>query len=210
VNAPPTWDIAVIGAGYVGVPLAQTFADAGRRVLLVDAVPAVVDGLNRGESHIEDVASVDLAPHVEAGRIVATLDYDDLKQARAVLIALPTPLTKQREPDLSYVESAARRLAPVLQRGQVIVLESTTYPGTTREIVKPLLEEGSGLTAGEDFHLAMSPERVDPGRTDWTTKTTPKIVGGLTAACTEAAAEVYRAAIDTVHTVSTPEATSRS
>jgi UDP-N-acetyl-D-glucosamine dehydrogenase len=129
-----------------------------------------------------------------------------VRQAGAILIALPTPLTKQREPDLSYVEQASRRLAAVLRRGQVVVLESTTYPGTTREIVKPLLEEGSGLKAGEDFHLAMSPERVDPGRTDWTTKTTPKIVGGLTAACTEAAAAVYRGAIDTVHTVSTPEA----
>jgi UDP-N-acetyl-D-glucosamine dehydrogenase len=211
VSAPESsdlaaWDVAVIGAGYVGVPLAQTFADAGRRVLLVDTAPEVVDGLNRGESHIEDVASTDLAPHVEAGRIAATLDYDEVAQARAILIALPTPLTKQREPDLSYVENASRRLAPVIRRGQVVVRESTTYPGTTREIVKPLLEEGSGLVAGEDFHLAMSPERVDPGRTDWTTKTTPKIVGGLTAACTEAAADVYRGAIDTVHTVSTPEA----
>ena len=200
------WDVAVIGAGYVGVPLAQTFADAGRRVLLVDAIPGVVDGLNRGESHIEDVASSDLAPHVAEGRIAATLDYGQVAEAAAILIALPTPLTKQREPDLTYVETAARRLGAVLRRGQVVVLESTTYPGTTREIVKPLLEEGSGLKAGEDFHLAMSPERVDPGRTDWTTKTTPKIVGGLTPACTEAAAEVYRGAIDTVHTVSTPEA----
>jgi UDP-N-acetyl-D-glucosamine dehydrogenase len=200
------YDIGVIGAGYVGVPLAQTFADAGRRVLLVDAVAELVDGLNRGESHIEDVASAELAPHVAEGRIAATLDYEQLRHAGAVMIALPTPLTKQREPDLSYVEAASRRLAAVLRPGQVVILESTTYPGTTREIVKPLLEAGSGLTAGVDFHLAMSPERVDPGRTDWTTKTTPKIVGGLTPACTDAAAEVYRGAIDTVHTVSTPEA----
>jgi UDP-N-acetyl-D-glucosamine dehydrogenase len=206
VIAVATWDVAVIGAGYVGVPLAQTFADAGKRVLLVDAVPDVVEGLSRGESHIEDVASADLKRNVDAGRIAATLDYGALANAAAILIALPTPLTKQREPDLSYVEAAARGIAPVLQRGQVVVLESTTYPGTTREVVKPLLEEGSGLRAGEDFHLAMSPERVDPGRTDWTTKTTPKIVGGLTPACTEAAAEVYRGAVDTVHTVSTPEA----
>jgi UDP-N-acetyl-D-glucosamine dehydrogenase len=210
VNPPETriavWDIAVIGAGYVGVPLAQTFADAGRRVLLVDAVAGVVDGINRGESHIEDVASDELAPHVAEGRIAATLDYGQVAEAAAILIALPTPLTKQREPDLSYVEGAARRLGAVLRRGQVVVLESTTYPGTTREIVKPLLEEASGLKAGEDFHLAMSPERVDPGRVDWTTKTTPKIVGGLTPACTEAAADVYRGAVDTVHTVSTPEA----
>jgi UDP-N-acetyl-D-glucosamine dehydrogenase len=200
------YDIGVIGAGYVGVPLAQAFADAGRRVLLVDAVAELVDGLNRGESHIEDVASTELAPHVAEGRIAATLDYEQLRHAGAVMIALPTPLTKQREPDLSYVEAASRQLAAVLQPGQVVILESTTYPGTTREIVKPLLEAGSGLVAGVDFHLAMSPERVDPGRTDWTTKTTPKIVGGLTPACTEAAAEVYRRAIDTVYTVSTPEA----
>jgi UDP-N-acetyl-D-glucosamine dehydrogenase len=206
VIAVATWDVAIIGAGYVGVPLAQTFADAGKRVLLVDAVPALVDGLNRGESHIEDVDSEALRPHVEAKRIAATLDYEQLREAGAILIALPTPLTRQREPDLSYVESAARMLGSVLQRGQLVVLESTTYPGTTRDVVKPLLEEASGLRAGEDFHLAMSPERVDPGRTDWTTRTTPKIVGGLTPACTAAAAELYRAAVDTVHEVSTPEA----
>jgi UDP-N-acetyl-D-glucosamine dehydrogenase len=139
VIAVATWDVAIIGAGYVGVPLAQTFADAGKRVLLVDAVPALVDGLNRGESHIEDVDSEALRPHVEAKRIAATLDYEQLREAGAILIALPTPLTRQREPDLSYVESAARMLGSVLQRGQLVVLESTTYPGTTRVVVKPLL-----------------------------------------------------------------------
>jgi UDP-N-acetyl-D-glucosamine dehydrogenase len=143
---------------------------------------------------------------VKSGRIGATTDYEQLKQARAIMIALPTPLTPQREPDLSYVERASNSIGQVLQRGQIVVLESTTYPGTTREVVKPILEERSGLTAGEDFHLAMSPERVDPGRTDWTTKNTPKVVGGLTPACTQAAADVYRAAVDTLHTVSTPEA----
>jgi UDP-N-acetyl-D-glucosamine dehydrogenase len=204
--ATVTWDVAIIGAGYVGLPLAQTFADAGQRALLVDVVPAVVEGINRGESHIEDVASADLKPHVDAGLITATTDYAQAGEAKAVLIALPTPLTKQREPDLTYVESAARALAPVIHRGQVIVLESTTYPGTTREVLQPILEAGSGLKAGVDFHLAMSPERVDPGRTDWTTKTTPKVVGGITPESTEAAAAVYRAAIDTVHTVSAPEA----
>ena len=201
-----TWDVAIIGAGYVGVPLAQTFAEAGKRVLLVDAVPELVEALNRGESHIEDVPSAAIRPHVEAGRITATLDYGELTKAHAILIALPTPLTKQREPDLSYVTGAAFALAPKLRSGQVVVLESTTYPGTTREVLLPILEEGSGLRAGTDFHLAMSPERVDPGRTDWTTKTTPKVLGGLTPACGEAAAEVYRAAVDTVHMVSTPEA----
>jgi UDP-N-acetyl-D-glucosamine dehydrogenase len=206
VTAGQPWDVAVIGAGYVGVPLAQTFADAGRRVLLVDAVPELVDALNLGESHIDDVPSEAFRPHVAAGRITPTLDYEQLRDADAILIALPTPLTKQREPDLSYVREAAQRLATVLRPGHVVVLESTTYPGTTREVLLPILEERSGLKAGVDFHLAMSPERVDPGRTDWTTKTTPKILGGLTAACAEAAAEVYRAAVDSVHVVSTPEA----
>jgi len=203
VNGP--WDVAIVGAGYVGLPLAVTFADAGQRVLILDVVPELVDAINSGASHIEDVPDAVLEPHVSAGRITATLDYEDMKQAHAILIALPTPLTKQREPDLRYVESAARGVARVLRRGQIVVLESTTYPGTTREVVKPILESGSGLEAGVDFHLAMSPERVDPGRTDWTTKTTPKVVGGLTPACTTAAAAVYRSAIDTVHEVSAPE-----
>jgi len=200
-----TWDVAIVGAGYVGLPLAQTFADAEKRVLLVDAVPELVEGINAGRSHIEDVPSEALEKHVASGRITATLDYEQLRQADAILIALPTPLTKQREPDLSYIERGAHSIAANLQPGQVVVLESTTYPGTTREILKPILEQGSGLEAGKDFHLAMSPERVDPGRTDWTTKTTPKVVGGLTAACTAAAAEVYRVAVDTVHEVSAPE-----
>jgi len=199
------WDIAIIGAGYVGLPLATTFADAGQRVLLVDIVPEIVEAINGGVSHIEDVPSDQLAAHVGAGRIAATLDYGDLRQAAAILIALPTPLTRQREPDLRYIEAAARSVSAVLQPGQIVVLESTTYPGTTREVLRPILEAGSGLTAGSDFNLAMSPERVDPGRTDWTTKTTPKVVGGLTPVCTAAAAAVYRRAIDTVLEVSAPE-----
>jgi UDP-N-acetyl-D-glucosamine dehydrogenase len=202
----PSYDVAVIGAGYVGVPLAATFAGAGRRVLLVDIQPEIVAALNEGRSHIEDVPSERLAELTSTGRIVATTDYEQVKHAAAVLIALPTPLSRQREPDLTAIQAAARSLAPVLQRGQVVVLESTTWPGTTREILQPLLEQGSGLVAGEDFHLAMSPERVDPGREDWTTKTTPKVVGGLTPASTQAAADVYRQAIDTVHEVSTPDA----
>ena len=200
-----TWDVAIVGAGYVGMPLAQTFADAGRRVLILDVVPELVDGINAGRSHIEDVSSELFAPHVSSGAIKATTDYGQLREADAILIALPTPLTPQREPDLSYVEVASRSIGNVLLPGQLVVLESTTYPGTTREVVKPLLEEASGLEAGKDFHLAMSPERVDPGRTDWTTKTTPKVVGGLTPACTAAAAELYRVAIDTVHELSGPE-----
>jgi UDP-N-acetyl-D-glucosamine dehydrogenase len=200
------YDLAVIGAGYVGVPLAATFAEADQRVLLIDVQPTLVEALNRGESHIEDVSSERLAKLVEAGRIVATTDYELVRQAHAILIALPTPLSPQREPDLSYIERAATSLAPVLQRGQTVILESTTWPGTTREVLLPLLEEGSGLKAGEDFHLAMSPERVDPGREDWTTKTTPKVVGGVNAESTAAAAAVYRRALDKVHEVSTPDA----
>jgi UDP-N-acetyl-D-glucosamine dehydrogenase len=201
-----TYDIAVIGAGYVGVPLAATFAEAGMRVLLVDIQASVVARLNDGESHIEDVPSKRLAPLVAEGYIVATTDYGQVQHAAAVLIALPTPLSRQREPDLGAIESAARSLGPVLQRGHVVVLESTTWPGTTREVLQPILEERSGLTAGVDFHLAMSPERVDPGREDWTTKTTPKVLGGITPECTSRAAALYRRAMDTVHEVSSPEA----
>ena len=188
-----TPEIAVVGAGYVGVPLADVFAEAGKSVVLVDVDEGRVAQLNSGESYIQDVPSETLAGHVSAGRLSATTDYDVLRDADAILIALPTPLSKQREPDLSIVESAARGIAKRLRAGHVVVLESTTYPGTTRELVQPILEEGSGLKAGEDFHLAFSPERVDPGRSDWTTKTTPKVVGGITPACTEAAAAVYAA-----------------
>jgi UDP-N-acetyl-D-glucosamine dehydrogenase len=198
-------EIAIIGAGYVGVPLAQVFADAGRRVVLVDVVQDRVDQLNRGESYIEDVPSEALGKLVDAGLISASTDYDILREVEAILIALPTPLSRQREPDLSIVLNAARQVASRLQKGQLVVLESTTYPGTTREEILPILET-SGLTVGEGFHLAFSPERVDPGRTDWTTKNVPKVAGGITPACTEAAAVLYGSAIDTVHRVSTPEA----
>jgi len=201
-----SWDVAVIGAGYVGLPLAQTFAEAGQKVLLVDVVEPLVDAINRGESHIVDVASDDLKRYVDAGTIEATTDYRRVRDADAILIALPTPLSRQREPDLSIIERAVRELATVLRKGHLVVLESTTYPGTTREILQPLFEHGSGLKAGVDFHLAFSPERVDPGRSDFTTKTTPKIVGGIDDESTEAAAALYRKAIDTVHAVSTPEA----
>jgi UDP-N-acetyl-D-glucosamine dehydrogenase len=206
VSDGTTYDVGVVGAGYVGVPLAATFAEAGCRVLLVDVLEEVVAALNRGESHIPDVPSDRLAPLVEQGLIRATTTYEELREAEAVLIALPTPLSEQREPNLSIVEAAVRRLAGVLREGQVVVLESTTWPGTTREVLQPILEEGSGLKAGEGFFLAMSPERVDPGREDWTTKTTPKVLGGITAECTSRAAAVYRRAIDTVHELTSPEA----
>ena len=143
MSESPLYDVAVIGAGYVGVPLAATFAEAGQRVLVVDVQPQLVEALNRGESHIEDVSNERMTRLVQAGNIVATTDYAVVKQAHAILIALPTPLSRQREPDLSYIESAAHSLARVLRRGQVVVLESTTWPGTTREVLQPILEEGS-------------------------------------------------------------------
>jgi UDP-N-acetyl-D-glucosamine dehydrogenase len=187
------------------MPLAAVFARAGKNVVLVDVNDAVVEGINRGESHIDDVPSGELKQLVDDGRITATTDYDALKDSDAIVIALPTPLSSQREPDLSIVGSAVAEIASRLANGHLVVLESTTYPGTTREYVKPILER-SGLEAGKDFHLAFSPERVDPGRTDWTTQNTPKLVGGLTAACTERATELYRSAVDTIVPVSSPEA----
>jgi UDP-N-acetyl-D-glucosamine dehydrogenase len=199
-------DIAIIGAGYVGMPHAQTFADAGKRVVLVDIQQAVVDAINRGESHIGDVSSEDLKRLVDAGLVTATTDFAVVADCASVVIAVPTPLSPQREPDLGYVESAGRAVAPHLKKGQVVVLESTTYPGTTREVLQPVLEAGSGLKAGTDFYLAFAPERVDPGRIDWTTKSTPKVVGGIDAASTKAAADLYRSALDNVHEVSTAEA----
>jgi UDP-N-acetyl-D-glucosamine dehydrogenase len=197
-------DVAIVGAGYVGMPLARVFAEAGKNVVLVDVDRDVVDGINRGESHIGDVPSEALKTLVDAGRVSATSDYDALQRVDAILIALPTPLSSHREPDLTIVESAAAEIAPRLRKGQVVVLESTTYPGTTRESLQPILER-SGMKAGEDFHLAFSPERVDPGRTDWTTKNTPKLVGGLTPACTERAVQLYLNAVDIVVPLSSPE-----
>jgi UDP-N-acetyl-D-glucosamine dehydrogenase len=197
-------DLAIVGAGYVGVPLAATFAEAGQSVVLLDVAVDRVRALNQGESYIEDVSSEQLAPLVESGLVSATTDYDAMRETDAVLVALPTPLSPNREPDLSIVLGAVAKIAERLRPGHLVVLESTTYPGTTREEVLPLLAAG-GLRVGEDFHLAFSPERVDPGRTDWTTKTTPKIVGGITDACTERACELYNRAIDTVIPVSSPE-----
>ena len=199
-------DVAIVGAGYVGLPLARTFADAGKHVLLVDVDAARVAQLNAGESYIEDVPTEVLKPLVDSGRVAATTDYDELRDVDAILVALPTPLSRQREPDLRILVSAAEQIATRLRAGHLVVLESTTYPGTTREQVQPILERGSGLTAGRDFHLAFSPERVDPGREDWTTKNVTKVVGGIDEGSTAAAASLYGVAIDNVHPVSSPEA----
>jgi UDP-N-acetyl-D-glucosamine dehydrogenase len=198
-----TTDVAIVGAGYVGVPLAQVFAEAGRSVLLVDIDEERAAQLNRGESYIEDVPSEVLAPLVENG-LRATTDYDELRWADAILIALPTPLSAQREPDISIVARAVEEISKRLRPGQLVVLESTTYPGTTRELA-PILER-SGLKLGEDFFLAFSPERVDPGNTRWKTQNVPKVVGGMTPECTRRAAALYAGAIDAVHEVSSPEA----
>jgi UDP-N-acetyl-D-glucosamine dehydrogenase len=198
-------ELAIIGAGYVGLPLARCFAEAGVGVVLIDIDAERVAAINRGESHVEDVPSEALAPLVEKGTLTATTDYDALGEADAIVIALPTPLSANREPDLSIVLGAVQEVAPRLRKGQLVVLESTTYPGTTREEVLPILAAG-GLEPGKDLFLAFSPERIDPGREDWTVKTTPKVVGGITAACTERACDFYGRAIDNVFSVSSPEA----
>ncbi len=196
--------VGVIGLGYVGLPLAAAFAEAGVAVLGLDAIQSKVDQINAGRSYIEDLPSERLGPLTSAGLIRATTSWDEIRQVDAVLICLPTPLDEHREPDLSAVLGAAESLAQRLRQGQLVVLESTTYPGTTRDELAPILER-SGLRAGRDFALAFSPERVDPGRVDWTTRTTPKVVGGLTPECTRRAAEIYGLAMDTIVEVSTPE-----
>ena len=198
-------NIAIIGLGYVGLPLAITFANAGFNVTGIDPIQEKVDSINRGESYILDVPNAQVRKHVEAGRLRATTDYSLLTEIDAVSICVPTPLRKTGDPDLSFIASASESLAPYLHRGMVIVLESSTYPGTTRELVLPKLSECCGLKVGEDFFLAFSPERVDPGRTDFTTYNTPKVVGGITPACTEVSAAWYAQALETIGPVSTAE-----
>jgi UDP-N-acetyl-D-glucosamine dehydrogenase len=197
--------VAVVGLGYVGLPLALEFARAGYRVIGFDVNQRVVDGLMEGRSHIQDVKHEELAAEVAAGRFVATTDEARLREADAISIAVPTPLSKTRDPDMSYVEKAVAAVARNCHPGLLIVLESTTYPGTTREIMLPRFEE-CGLTVGESVFLAFSPERVDPGNAVWHTKNTPKVVGGITPACTDAAMALYGACIDTPVRVSSTEA----
>jgi len=195
--------IGIVGLGYVGLPLAVAFGEAGERVVGVDVDQRKVAALRAGESYVEDVSSDRL--RALDGKIRATTRYAELAGVEAIVIAVPTPLTENREPDLGPLLDSARAVAGVLQAGQLVVLESTTYPGTTREQLVPLLEE-SGLGAGRDFHLAFSPERVDPGRTDYTLRNTPKVVGGLTDACRDRALALYGRVCDTLVPVSTPEA----
>ncbi|HXP28860.1 MAG TPA: nucleotide sugar dehydrogenase [Solirubrobacteraceae bacterium] len=195
--------VGIIGLGYVGLPLAVAFAQEGCEVIAVDLDPRKVESIEAGESYIEDIPSERLRSLKP--RIHATTRYAKLAEAEAVIICVPTPLTRNREPDLTPLIDASRALAEVLQADQLVVLESTTYPGTTRERVAPLLEE-SGLAAGRDFNLAFSPERVDPGRTDYTLRNTPKVLGGLTDACVQRAEELYRLICDELVRVSSPEA----
>jgi UDP-N-acetyl-D-glucosamine dehydrogenase len=193
--------VAVIGLGYVGLPLCAAFAEAGFRVTGVDVDPNKVDAINRSESYIPDVPSSALQS------IAATTDYDVLARCDAVSICVPTPLNKTGDPNISYIVDATQKIARHLHPGMVIVLESTTYPGTTTEILLPgLLEQNPDLQVGRDFFLAFSPERIDPGRTDWTVQNMPKVVGGVTPDCLEAACAYYGQAIPTLIPVSSPEA----
>ncbi|MBA3866205.1 MAG: nucleotide sugar dehydrogenase [Solirubrobacterales bacterium] len=194
--------IGVVGMGYVGLPLAVAFAEAGQEVVCLDTDNAKVDALRAGRSYIEDISDATLAPL--GANLHPSSDYADLAGCVAVIVCVPTPLTTAREPNLDYLLAAAEAIAAVLSAGQLVVLESTTYPGTTRDRLAPILER-TGLRAGTDFHLAFSPERIDPGRTDYTIRTTPKLVGGLTDACATRACELYAPICDEVIVVSTPE-----
>jgi UDP-N-acetyl-D-glucosamine dehydrogenase len=200
-----TAKVGVIGLGYVGLPLAVEFARVGFKVIGYDVSKRVVKLLNDGKSHIKDVTSAAVADMVRSGHFEATADEPRLADADAILIAVPTPLAKTRDPDMSFVMSATEAVARVARPGQVIVLESTTYPGTTRELLQPALEK-RGFVIGSDVFLAFSPERVDPGNPKWNTKNTPKVVGGLTSDCADVASALYGACIDKVVPVSSPEA----
>ncbi|MEZ5079019.1 MAG: nucleotide sugar dehydrogenase [Solirubrobacterales bacterium] len=195
--------IGIVGLGYVGLPLAVAFGEASHDVVCFDVDGSKVEALKRSSSYIDDIDDATLAAIED--RLHPTSRHADLASCEAVVICVPTPLTSARAPDLNYLVDSAESVAQVLQPGQLVVLESTTYPGTTRERVAPILE-ASGMKAGEDFHLAFSPERIDPGRTDFTVRTTPKLVGGMTASCAERARQLYAEICDTVVVLSSPEA----
>jgi UDP-N-acetyl-D-glucosamine dehydrogenase len=197
--------VGILGLGYVGLPLAAVFAEAGFHVVGIDPDQRKVDTICRGESHIQDVPSEQIARLVAAGKLDATTDFSALQETDAVSICVPTPLRKTGDPDLSFIINATDELAKYIHPGMVVVLESTTYPGTTREILLPKLGEERGLKAGENFFLAFSPERVDPGRKDWTTINTPKVIGGITPDCSEVASTWYAQALKTVVPVSSAE-----
>ncbi len=195
----------IVGLGYVGLPLVMEFVRAGYRVLGFDVSQAVVDRLNAGRSHIKDVPAAAVAEAIRSGKFVATTDLTRLREPDAISICVPTPLSKTKDPDVSYVLAATDAVKHALRRGQLVILESTTYPGTTRELLLPALE-ATGLKVGEDFFLAFSPERVDPGNEKWNTRNTPKVVGGITPACLQVAAALYQPAIEHLVPVSSTEA----
>ncbi|MBN8579413.1 MAG: nucleotide sugar dehydrogenase [Anaerolineae bacterium] len=198
--------IAILGLGYVGLPLAVVFGEAGFSITGVDPDKRKIDALKEGKSYIPDVHTDKVAALVKSGKLTSTTDFSVLKDMDAVSICVPTPLRQTGDPDMSYIISAIEELNKYMHKGMVVVLESTTYPGTTRELLLPKLGTEHGLTVGEDWFLAFSPERVDPGREDWTTINTPKVMGGITAACGEVATVWYEGAIKTIHQVSTAEA----
>ncbi len=200
--------VAVVGLGYVGLPLAIAFAEAGFTVTGIDVSESRVKTLNQGESYVQDISSETLARFVESGGLTATTSFDALNNADAAIICVPTPLGKTKDPDMSYLLAAADEIARRLHSGMIIVLESTTYPGTTEELILPRLQytNRQSFQVGTDFYLAFSPERIDPGRTDWTIKNTPKVIGGVTPECLRVTRALYECAIETVVPVSSPKA----
>ena len=200
-----TAKIGILGLGYVGLPLATAFGEAGFQIIGIDPDPRKVNALNKGESYVQDVSDKQIAKLLKEGKLSATTDFSALRQCDAVSICVPTPLRKTGDPDMSFILSATEELAKYIHPGMIIVLESTTYPGTTREVLLPKLGKEKGLVAGKDFFLAFSPERVDPGREDWTTLNTPKVIGGITEECSEVAAAWYAEALETVVPVSSAE-----
>jgi UDP-N-acetyl-D-glucosamine dehydrogenase len=212
--------VGIVGLGYVGLPLAVAFVEAGISVVGVDTDPKKIAALEAHDSYVEDVPADHLKPLLSSGRLNITQNYEALKEVGAVMICLPTPLDEHREPDLSIVVAGARSVARNLSPGALVVLESTTYPGTTREVLLPIFEqggrrrgivfEGGKLQVGEDFYLAFSPERIDPGNKRFTLKNTPKVVGGVTAECTRRAAKLYGNVVEEVHEVSSPESAEMS
>jgi len=200
-----TAQVGVVGLGYVGLPLLVEVARSGYNAIGFDVQASVVEVVRCGESHVEDVPSELLKGYVADGLATATTDFSRLAECDAIAICVPTPLSKTKDPDLSYVAAATKSVLASLREGQLIVLESTTYPGTTRDVLRPVLEQ-SGLVAGRDFFLCFSPERVDPGNPVWHTRNTPKVIGGLTPACTEAGAALYERVFDTVVSVESVEA----
>ena len=197
--------IAVVGLGYTGLPLALEFARSGLEVIGIDVNKSKVDLVNKGESYIKDITSDELKVEIDKGKLIAYDNFERLAEAEAIIICVPTPLNKTKDPDISYILQVTQEVKRKLKQGQLIVLESTTYPGTTRELVLPLLEE-TGLSVGKDFFLCFSPERIDPGNETYQVKNTPKLIGGITADCTNTGKSLFSLAIDDMVGVSSTDA----